>query len=134
MHLNESVKAFDRGEFHILHKGPSRILAMPIVYDNDYQAADLVGPGWARWVGRDNIRLDAGGRGPLARLPFGGVGRRSGSLAQLSAHSSRRRRFRGQRLREQAIAAALITDFMGYNSWEGERLTAIRPNRIGWAI
>ena len=51
MHLNESVEAFDRGEFHILHKGPSHILAMRrIVYDNDYQASDLVGPQWR--VGR----------------------------------------------------------------------------------
>ena len=131
MHLNESVEAFDRGEFHILHKGPSHILAMRrIVYDNDYQASDLVGLQWARWVGRDN---DA------AWTPVDAAHSHGFHLAASAENQVHWLSYR-HILRDAVAFAAngqenkpsppqLITDFMGYNSWEGEQLHSHSPGQ-----
>ena len=51
MHANESVDLFEAGKFEIIRKPPEVMMAMRrIVYDNDFPAKDLKGPGWERWL------------------------------------------------------------------------------------
>src|ERR1019366_5731309 len=93
-----------------------------IVYDNDHQASDLVGPRWARWAGRDGDRawapadaanshgfhMAAPGDDQVHWLGYRHILRDSGDL--------------GGNGQSDQPSPQLITDFMGYNTWEAHRL------------
>jgi signal peptidase I len=107
MHINDP-KALDRwenGAFKIIRKGPDQILAMKrIVYDNDHPPRDLPGEEWQRWLG-DGWK-DAGGHG--FRHEGGPSWLRYRHLLRHSDPNDK-----GPPKKQ------LITDFLGYNSWEG---------------
>jgi signal peptidase I len=127
MHVNESVDAFNRGEFHILRKSPDNILSMRrIVYDNDHQASDLVGPQWARWTGRD---------GDPAWAPADAHGFHLASADDQVHWLSYRHILRdtggfgGNGQSDKPSPPQLISDFMGYNTWEGEQMHSHSPEQ-----
>jgi signal peptidase I len=99
--LNELWKA---GQFQIIRKRPDNILSMRrLVYDNDHPASDLP-PGFDRWRG-------AAGSGwePDDKNGFHTAGGGGDELRWL--------RYR-HLLRTYGGKPSLITDFMGYNTWE----------------
>jgi hypothetical protein len=133
MHVNDSaaVDAFDRGEFQIIRKSPDNILAMRrIVYDNDHQATDLVGPKWARWTGRDGdpawktedaanshgFRLAGPSDDQIHWLSYRHILRDSNS-------------FMGNGQDDKPSPPQLITDFMGYNTWEADQMHNHSPGQ-----
>jgi signal peptidase I len=131
MHVNESAEAFNRGEFQILRKSPDNILAMRrIVYDNDHQASDLGGPRWARWTGRDGdaawtpanaanthgFRLAAPADDQVHWLGYRHILRDAGG-------------FGGGGQEDKPSTPQLITDFMGYNTWEADQMHNHSPGQ-----
>jgi signal peptidase I len=108
----EAKKRFNEGEFEIIRKKPDNILAMMrLVYDNDHQAKDLKGPEFQRWQGVP----DSGWVGDADGRTF----RHDGSGAE--DRWLRYRHLLPERDRKAPEKPRLITDFMGYNTWEGER-------------
>lgn len=92
-----------RNLFQIIRKPPDTMLAMRrIVYDNDHPAKDLPENRWARWTGND---------------AWSATGRDFGHAAR-AADKPDWLRYR-HRLRTTDGKPQLITDFMGYNTWEG---------------
>jgi signal peptidase I len=109
MHQDDekAVKLFDRargGAFEIIRKPPGKILSMRrIVYDNDHPAADLKHQP-PRWAGQE------GGAWAEVSAPRGfkcDPGKQAG-LDWLRYHHV---------LRTNDFKPSLITDFMGYNTW-----------------
>jgi signal peptidase I len=100
----EARKRFNDGEFQIIRKPPEVLLAMKrLVYDNDHPARDLTGRQWQRWLAdADGVWADVG------KNSFRGEGN----------DEERWLRYRHV-LRDAPDQPQLITDFMGYNSWEG---------------
>jgi signal peptidase I len=132
MHVDEAKDAFERGEFQILRKSPDNILAMRrIVYDNDHQASDLVGPRWARWTGRDGDpawTVDAAdAHGFHMAVPADDQVHWLGYRHILRDSNS----FGGNGQDDKPSPPQLITDFMGYNTWEGERMH-VHPPEQNW--
>lgn len=97
---------FKQGKFRIIRKPPAVALAlMRLVHDNDHQAKDLIGkPEFQRWVPAD----ESGWTANTDRTIFShdGKGENIGWL-----------RYRHV-LRDNEGKPSLITDFMGYNTWE----------------
>jgi signal peptidase I len=92
-------------DFHIVRKPPARILSMKrIVYDNDHPARDVKAP---RWAGMD----DNGAWSAIDPHGFEAAAPASGPFAWL----------RYKHILRQTARAELITDFMGYNSYEPHR-------------
>jgi len=137
----EALALFKDGKFEIVRKAPAQILAMRrIVYDNDHQAKDLIQAGGpARWAAEKDgehpgstengqppyIRKRAlaqqvkswetegalgfrhpAGQGPLAWLRYRHL------LVPRSAET------RLADLPSSVIKPELITDFLGYNTWQ----------------
>jgi signal peptidase I len=101
---DNAIKLFRAGLFDIVRKPPAVVLAMMrLVYDNDHQAKDLNGPEFVRWLAGADSGWEAAG-------PHGfrhkGEGADVGWLRY-------RHVVRGSPDKPQ-----LITDFMGYNTWE----------------
>jgi signal peptidase I len=120
MHVDEAINAFKGGDFQILRKSPENILAMRrIVYDNDHQAADLAGPQWERWTGRggDPAWAPADAHGFRLAAPddqvhwlgYRHILRDAGGFGA-----------NGQD--DKQSSPQLITDFMGYNTWEAHHV------------
>ena len=132
MHVNESVDAFDRGEFQIVRKSPDNILAMRrIVYDNDHQAADLVGPQWARWTARDG---DAWETADAAKSHgFHRAAPKDDQVHWLGYRHILRDNggFAANGPNDKPSPPQLITDFMGYNTWEADQMHN-RPPGQNW--
>jgi signal peptidase I len=109
MHINDeqAQKLFREGRvFRIIRKDPDAMLAMRrLVYDNDHQAKDLQKDGdrWKRWVGGKGWKED----GPTGYRFEPGEGDRAAWLHYRHV------------LRNLPDKPQLITDFMGYNTWEG---------------
>lgn len=102
----EALERFHKGEFEIIRKKPENLLSMRrIVYDNDHQAQDLPGPEYQRWVPAAGSGWQAAGKDTKA-FEFDG-GTEMGWL-----------RYRHV-LRNGKDMPQLITDFMGYNTWNG---------------
>jgi signal peptidase I len=114
---DEARKRFNAGEFEIVRKNPGQILAMRrIVYDTDHPAKDLQGPKWNRWLtAKDSAWQDDGKRG------FRADG--DDQMQWL--------RYRHV-LRDRPNKPQLITDFMGYNTWEGGNPRHVPPGE-NWA-
>ena len=113
MHGNDrdAEKLFQDGAFQIVRKAPDTILSMRrIVYDNDHPAKDLIGVQPPRWADRDKTAAWAADD---ARHSF-----------QSAAPADDKVHWLGYRhlLRDMGDKPELITDFMGYNTWEGQRL------------
>jgi signal peptidase I len=107
---DEAVKLFKSGAFQIIRKSPDTIKAMRrIVYDNDHPAKDLLAVQPPRWADRDGV-----GDGAWKADDAHGF--------RLTAPAADKVHWLGYRhiLRGQDDKPRLITDFMGYNSWEGQ--------------
>jgi signal peptidase I len=119
MHKDEAVSLFTDGRFQILRKKPETILAMRrLVYDNDHPARDLVGQLPPRWAGAEGAAWKEDGANGFSHS--GGARGDDEGIDWLRYHHI----LRGGGKPE------LITDFMGYNSWEGDRHNPPSPN---WA-
>jgi signal peptidase I len=109
MHANDkwARDLFEKGgAFEILRKSPEVMLAIKrLVYDNDYQASDLTGRQWQRWL-PDAEAWETEDEGKAFRH-----GTRAGDDGE---HWLRYRHL----LRRHHGRPTLITDFMGYNSTE----------------
>jgi signal peptidase I len=107
MHVDDprAKERWDKGEFGILRKPPDVVMAeRRIVYDNDHPASDLKNfPRWVDQSGAQGWTEDADGR-TFKHVPG------SGPLAWL--------RYRHVIARNGRNKPELITDFMGYNSYE----------------
>jgi hypothetical protein len=128
LHDNENRNLFADGKFEIIRKPPAVMMAMRrIVYDNDFPAKDLPGPGWERWrpmqdsgwtATKDHGFTHQGGaKDAVDWLRYRHILRPSdGQEPPLSGRSPE-----------------LITDFMAYNSFfvqgGGDRTPS--PNWVG---
>jgi signal peptidase I len=91
--------------FQIVRKKPDNVLSMRrLVYDNDHPPSDLT-RGLERWAGAAGSGWEA-----LDKNGFGNAGAGDSDVRWL--------RYR-HLLRNYTPRPSLITDFMGYNSWEG---------------
>lgn len=136
----EAMALFEQGKFQIVRKPPVQVLALRrIVYDNDHQAADLAQAKFPpRWAAerpatseaelRDFQALRQGGRDQAAWAEDGGHGfthaARNGDLAwlryrHLITHPPRDRRLDPAALRD--VQPSLVTDFLGYNTYQFQR-------------
>jgi signal peptidase I len=112
MHKNDYhaiERFFQGGGFQIIRKGPEQLLAMMrLVYDNDHPARDLTGPEWQRWVPAEE----------------GGWASQAGHAFRADVAEDNQERWLRYRhvLRGDGTTPRpqLITDFMGYNTWETE--------------
>jgi signal peptidase I len=113
----KALELFHEGKFQILRKPPAQVLAESrLVYDNDHQAKDLIGKVPPRWAASGDWTVDD----QDAPRTFQYLEDKD-QLSWLHYHH----RVPGlpglnDRRREQA-AEELITDFMGYNTFELER-------------
>jgi signal peptidase I len=108
MHENdeEAKKLFAQGSFSIIQKPPRILLAMMrLVYDNDHQARDLKGMEWQRWEPR--------GEG-WETLDDSRAFQHSGDKDGPNGSWLEYRHL----LRDKGGKKTLITDFMGYNTYE----------------
>lgn len=108
MHENfrSALDSFSKGDFEIIRKNPAQVLTMRrIVFDNDHPPTDLKGKLPPRWQG-------APGWTPGADNSF-----TTAPAAGDSAASWLRYR---HILRDRGGKPQLISDFMGYNSWDNE--------------
>jgi signal peptidase I len=122
MYANEepAKTRFKEGQFQIIRKTPDNILAMMrIVYDNDHQARDLKGKLDPRWA--------PGG----TWTPDGATG-----FYVAAANDSQEHRLHYRHILRNQVGLGkpqLITDFMGYNTWETpDRRTHPRPPGENW--
>jgi signal peptidase I len=109
MHHNDdkALRRFKEGQFEIVRKPPAILLEMMrLVYDNDHQANDLSGPEFERWVPASESGWDKDGK--------------TGFRHEESGDSIGWLHYRHV-LRDKPDKPQLITDFMGYNTWEAER-------------
>jgi signal peptidase I len=105
----EALKLFDAGRFQIVRKKPDTILAMRrLVYDHDRRPKDLKGEQWQRWVPGEPWSADEAGKGE-----------RGFQIAPADADKEHWLRYRHV-LRGNPDKPQLITDFMGYNTWEAK--------------
>jgi len=107
----DAEQLFQDGSFQIIRKAPDTVLSMRrIVYDNDHPAKDLIGVQPPRWADRD---ITAAWKADEAHHSF-----------QLAPPSDDKVHWLGYHhlLRDMGDKPELITDFMGYNTWEGQRL------------
>jgi signal peptidase I len=115
----EAVRLFKNGAFEIIRKTPAEFLAMRRpVYINDNQAKDLIGKVPPRWFPEGNIdvwELDKRDE-PRSFQHLGGQGEGVNWLRyrHYIATDASRSQYRQQ----------LITDIMGYNTWEPHPLPA----------
>lgn len=104
LHRNfpEAEDRFRQGQFEIIRKKPAQILSMKrIVYDNDHQAKDQTA--LPRWTG----------------APAWSVENVNGFKANPAADDPGLHWLRYRHLlRDKGGKPSLITDFMGYNSWD----------------
>jgi signal peptidase I len=117
MHQNDAraLKMLENEKFQILRKPPAKILALRrLVYDNDHQAKDLTNRLPPRWA---------------ASAGWQGVG--SGGFAS-SAETDTIDWLRYQHiLRGNGGKPSLITDFMGYNTWQAGVHSIPKENWVG---
>ncbi len=114
MHVNdEAARAlFAAGRFQIVRKAPDKLLAMMRpVFDNDHQDEDPAGLTARRWSGTGWTAAGTTFQHPTS----------SGETAWLRYQHI---------LRGTDGRPRLITDFMGYNAWEG--LRHHRPPQENW--
>jgi signal peptidase I len=110
-----ALKMLENEKFQILRKPPAKILALRrLVYDNDHQAKDLTNRLPPRWA---------------ASAGWQGVG--SGGFAS-SAETDTIDWLRYQHiLRGNGGKPSLITDFMGYNTWQAGVHSIPKENWVG---
>jgi signal peptidase I len=133
----QAMSLFKQGKFEIIRKGPAQVLAMRrIVYDNDHPAQDLVRFGFPpRWAPEKDVprpetpddyrELRKAAEQEGAWLPDGaGVFRhpaREGRLDWLRYRhllAPRTPDMRAVDLFPESTKPELITDFLGYNTWQ----------------
>jgi signal peptidase I len=115
MHRNDAEDQFKEGKFSILRKPPKAIQAMSrIVYDNDHPAKDLQGKLSSRWAG----------------TPDGSWNEQGKAFQTNAAEQTAWLRYR-HIVRGHGDKPRLITDFMGYNTWES-RDAQHRPPAENW--
>jgi hypothetical protein len=103
VHTDEEL-VFRQGKFHILRKPPAKVLAlMQPVYDHSHPPRDLPAPDYLRWV------ADKGSRWWNEGVDF----RHDGTIDEVAWLRYR------HVLRTHWGTPSLITDFTGYNFWEG---------------
>jgi signal peptidase I len=119
-----ALQSLQAGEFHIVRKPPALLLQMRrLVYDHDHPAHDLTGPDRQRWAAAGNDAWAAGEGGSF----------RHDARAETAPSWLRYRHL----LRRPPDAPGgprpgLITDFLGYNSYEIE--PPMHPSPAGnWA-
>jgi signal peptidase I len=118
MHRNDrrAGKLFEEGKFRIVRKPAEKILAMRrLVYDNDHQAKDLINLNDPRWSGKD------GWEGADEHGFAHPAGEEEG------VHWLHYRHL----LRDNGNDPALITDFMGYNTWASGTALRIEHSHPG---
>jgi signal peptidase I len=114
MHVNDAVPLFDKGKFTIIRKPPESMLAMRrLVYSNDQQAKDLKNVLPPRWFGE--------------QWQEDGTGFKIADAGDATQWLHYRHFLRGFEDKQDALAKdhfhplaarSLITDFMGYNTYE----------------
>ncbi|MFM7148907.1 MAG: S26 family signal peptidase, partial [Gemmataceae bacterium] len=120
----QAVERFNRGEFEILRKPPTQLLAMRrLVYDADHPARDLKGPEFQRWLSQAE-----NGWSPIDKqsTSFRHEGNSQDITWLRYRHVLRPGNDRGP-----VVGPQLITDFMGYNTWAGGG--GHFPPRENWA-
>lgn len=117
-HRDEAVAQFDEDEtleprdrkFKILRKPPSKVLSeRRLVYDNDHQATDLIAKIPPRW----QAAVASPWKGDDARIP-----KRFETTGSGDATTWLRYQHLVPRDDRSGARVELITDFMGYNTWE----------------
>jgi signal peptidase I len=107
MHINdrEAIDRFEQGQFQIIRKSPENILSMMrLVYDNDHPSRKVSAEIRERWLSPDR-----------AWTPHEPHGFRVGPEAGPEMHWLRYKHL----LRDNDGHPALITDIMGYNTYQG---------------
>lgn len=111
MHEDDAREQLESGDpnFKIVRKPPDKVLALRrIVYDNDHPAQDLIGSDYERWRGDGNTWKPTDNHG------FEHAGGQGNGVDWLRYRNVLRR----QPGDNGDIKPELITDFIGYNSYE----------------
>lgn len=115
MHMDdpEAQSVFRAGKFRMIRKSPQEMLAVRrLVFDNEHQPKDLIGKVPPRWAAEADAWKSDHKDAPRR---FQSSGRQDGAMAWLRySHLMPDSNRLGAR-------PELITDFMGYNSWEERR-------------
>jgi signal peptidase I len=107
----EALKRFHEGKARIIRKSTPEILSMRrLVFDNDHQPIDLQGKVPPRWAGEGSWNPDD----PLQPHRF-----QSAASSDKISWLHYRHYIPG--LERQDARRELISDFMGYNTWETDR-------------
>jgi hypothetical protein len=102
--MSDDERLFRQGKVRLLRKPPAKVLAlMQLVYDHSHPARDLSAPEYHRWVEEKGKRWWKEG------VNF----RHDGTIDDVAWLRYR------HALRTHWGAPSLITDFTGYNAWEG---------------
>jgi signal peptidase I len=116
MHVDDPAaqKLFHEGKFHMIRKSPQEMLAVRrLVFDNDHQPKDLIGKVTPRWGAAESGAWKPDDQKEPKR--FEHASQQGDEMAWL----------RYRHLIPQAnrldVRPELITDFMGYNTWEERR-------------
>jgi signal peptidase I len=100
----QAQELFAKGKFRLLRKPPAQVLALRrLVHDSRHTAVDLAGPEYRRWVAAE-----------ASGWADEGPGFRHNGKADAVTWLRYRHVLRNAPDRPQ-----LITDFMGYNTWQG---------------
>jgi len=113
---SQALDLFHKGKFRMVRKSPSEILAVRRkVYDNDHQAADLIGKAPPRWAadGTTSWQPDK----PDEPKRFEHAAADDKEVAWLRYHHL----IPDAGYNRTSVHPELITDFMGYNTWRPER-------------
>jgi len=110
----EAQKLFRAGKFHMIRKSPHEMLAVRrLVFDNEHQPKDLIGKAPPRWGTEGDGWKPDNGNEPKR---FDHAAGQDTAIAWL-----RYRNLIPVDHDRQKVRPELITDFMGYNTWEEKR-------------
>jgi signal peptidase I len=118
----------DGKKFLILRKPPRQVLAVArLVYDNDHQAKDLIGKVAPRWSADSGWSVND----QQAPTTFEYQADQKDQLSWLHYHNLvPPLRLWGDNRRRDEAREELITDFMGYNTWEPEPGPGAPPHSL----
>jgi signal peptidase I len=129
MHPNDpkALELFQAGKFTILQKPPEQVLAeRRLVNDNDHQAKDLIGKAKPRW----RPESDDGAwtpNDPQEPKVFVHAPRANGDVSWLQYEN-----LVPDLSNRLLVNPELITDFMGYNTWQPPRENRLRLPPQNW--
>jgi signal peptidase I len=119
----EAQRLFHAGRFHMIRKSPQEMLAMRrLVFDNDHQPKDLIGKVPPRWTSEAGSTWKPDDPKTPKLFKHSAVEQGSGTAWLRYRHLIPD----GNRLSSKP---ELITDVMGYNTWEERRGNHLSPGQ-----